>query len=271
MASKKSADIARRVLGAALVIGLLVAATVFYTVAPTPTPPVASPEAGSTDSETENDQAQTGGPDQAESTATVTVEAPGSNVAPAEAIPADGPGVDEPGILMLVQPTAAGPLLVTEQVRLPAATTSITLAPPDLSRAGAAFAEAETQAINVQVSAGNQPVRVPDGVVSESTTLDVPRGNGFEVSYELTGAMVRSVPSTARRALTGASPLFAEAPPYLPVVVVAAGPSVLGLNCPLLSLSERACGQGTLLARQTNSPLKFKNALVTVQFDLPKL
>lgn len=263
MATKNVSGIARRALGAIVVVGLLVAATVFYSVAPTPVPPVASAQ--------DDEPAGSARVDTAESTATVTVEAPEPEVAPAEAIPTEGPGVDEPGILMLLQPTAAGPLLVTEQVRLPKATTSITLAPPDVGRAGTMFADLKPRASDVQVSAGNQPVVVPGGEVSKSITLDVPSGNRYEINYELTGAMVRSLPSTARRSLASASPLFAAAPPFMPVVVVAAGPSVLGLNCPLLSLSERACGDGTSLALQTNSPLSFKNAVVTIQFDLPKI
>ncbi|MGB5951852.1 MAG: hypothetical protein WBG57_04960, partial [Ornithinimicrobium sp.] len=193
MATKKAAEIARRTLGALVVLCLLVAAAVFYSVAPTPDPSAASAEQDPEGVQTEGDQKQLASEDSSESTATVTVEAAESSPAPAEAVPSGGPGVDEPGILMLVQPTAAGPLWVSEQVRLPEATTSFILAPPELSRAGDVFAGIEPQAVDVQVSAGNQPVVVPDGVVSEPTLVTVPRGSAFEVSYQLSDAMVRSV------------------------------------------------------------------------------
>jgi hypothetical protein len=55
----------------------------------------------------------------------------------------------------------------------------------------------------------------------------------------------------------------------LPVLIVAAGDSVLGLSCPLLPLSEQSCGSrldnGPGFRRELPSPV----ALTMVQFNVP--
>ncbi|MGI8947948.1 MAG: hypothetical protein ACR2FV_08245, partial [Ornithinimicrobium sp.] len=121
----------------------------------------------------------------------------------------------------------------------------------------------------VQLSVDGQPIRVPDGVVD--SPFDVPVEGAiteFDLSYQLDGTSVRSLPSTARRALAAVSPLLDDTPYNLPVAVVVSGP-VLGVDCPLLELSERACGRGSTERMQVTPNLPFDDAVVTIQFDLP--
>lgn len=122
----------------------------------------------------------------------------------------------------------------------------------------------------MQINDGDQPVPIADGSVTEVISVDISKAAAFEPFHELEGATLRSVPSTARRSLAAAAPLMVDLPEDSPVRVIAAGPTVLGLSCPLLALPDTACGQGTSLAVQTNTDLPFESAVITVQCDEPR-
>lgn len=187
-----------------------------------------------------------------------------------DGLPTDGPGISEAGVLMVISPLAGGSFDVTEQVRLTSSTSLITLAPAQLSRAGDQFDNAEPVASTVQLSTDGQPVVVPEGIVDAPVSIPVEGLTQFKLSYQLDGIMVRSLPSTARRALAAVSPLVQVTPSNLPVVVVVAG-SVLGVSCPLLTLAEQSCGVGSAPMLQVDRALPLDDAVVTIQLDLPQV
>lgn len=201
--------------------------------------------------------------------ALTTAAGPGSTSRPAPALPDEGPGVSSPGVLLIVTPSRGGAFDVWERVRLPDPVDTVTLSPPDVAGAGSQFEAAEPVVTMVQLSVDGQPIPVPDGVVDGP--YDVPveaQITEFDLSYQLDGTSVRSLPSTARRALAAVSPLLDDTPYNLPVSVIVNGP-VLGVDCPLLDLSDRACGRGTQERMQVSPNLPFDDAVVTIQFDLP--
>ncbi len=184
-------------------------------------------------------------------------------------LPDEGPGVSEPGVLLVVTPSRGGAFDVWERVRLPDPVDTVTLSPPDVAAAGSQFEGAEPVVTMVQLSVEGQPIAVADGVVDGPYDIPVEREiTQFDLSYQLDGTSVRSLPSTARRALAAVSPLLDDTPYNLPVAVIVNGP-VLGVDCPLLDLSDRACGRGTPERMEVSPYLPFDDALITVQFDLP--
>ena len=182
-------------------------------------------------------------------------------------LPESGPGIDEPGVLLIAVPDATGSFEVTERLRLARPTATLTVAPLDVSRAGAIFRDADVTATDVQVSAGDQPVVVPS-TVERALTLAV-AGDRFTLRYRLDGVTVRSRPSTAARALAAIGPLSSRLPAELPVVVIVSGPTVLGINCPLRPLAAQSCGIGGAPRWTLAAPLRANAALAMVQFDLP--
>jgi len=238
MPSRGLSDSLRRRLGGLVVLLLLGSAAAFYRVAPEP---IAAPEPTAQETSPDSSEgtkqisdAETGsGGDEAAVTVTVTPEGGPAQIP----MPEDGPGIDEVGILMVISPASGGNVTVNELVLLPDPTQRLVLAPPDIARAGTAFEGAQPTANQVQVSASTQPVPIPNGSVTEEVTVEVAETDAFELYYELEGAT---------------------------------GPSVLGLSCPLLPLSDMACGEGTSLAVQTNTDLPFESAVVTMQFDEPR-
>jgi hypothetical protein len=182
-------------------------------------------------------------------------------------IPDSGPGIDEPGLLLVAVPDATGSFEVTERLRLAQPTATLALAPPDISRAGSIFRSADVTATDVQISAGDQPVVVPATVVQAVTVAAA--GNRFTLRYRLDGVTVRSRPSTAARAIAAIGPMSSQLPPDLPVVVIVSGPTVLAIDCPLQPLAEQSCGVGGAPRWTVAAPLRARAALTTVQFDLP--
>ncbi len=184
-------------------------------------------------------------------------------------LPDSGPGITQPGILLVVSPSRGGAFDMWEQVRLPEPVDEISLTAPDVGRAGTQFEGAQPVATMVQLSADGQPIRVSDPVADGQVDVPAEGVTQFQLSYQINGTTMRSGPSTARRALAVVSPLLAEAPSDLPVAVIFNGP-VLSVNCPLLDLAERSCGQGTSERIQVGGILSFDDAVITIQFDLPR-
>lgn len=124
-------------------------------------------------------------------------------------------------------------------------------------------------ASTVQFSAGDHPVRVPDGPIESNTTVEW----GFpvdriEVRYTLTGVGQRSRPSKPGRALATLGPLTGV-PSRLPVIMQVAGRGILTLDCFRLPAAERSCASGQPPDLQTAGPLPAEDAVVRVQYDLP--
>lgn len=204
----------------------------------------------------------TDGPDESGSTS-----APSRVVGPAAGPPDAGPGITTPGVLLVLTPGSAGTFQVTETARFADPVYALTLSPPALDDAGAPFRNAEPVATSVHLTAGGQHVDVPGEVVEDEVEVSVGGILQYELTYRLEGATVHMLPSVQGRALTAASPLLRNTND-LPVAVAVSGP-VLGLSCPLLPLSSRACGQGSADQMWIDPPLRFDQAVVTVQFDLP--
>lgn len=183
-------------------------------------------------------------------------------------LPDEGPGVSAPGVLLVATPTEGGAFEVWEGVRLPHPVDTVTLSPPTVADAGSRFETAEPVVTGVQLRVDGQRIQVPDGVVEGKFDVPVEQILEFELSYQLDGTSVRSLPSSNRRALAAISPLLDDTAYNLPVAVVVNGP-VRGVDCPLLDPSDRACGRGTTQQMQVNRNLPFDQALVTVQFDIP--
>lgn len=185
------------------------------------------------------------------------------------AFPESGPGVTEPGILLFVIPTSDGSFDVIERVRLASPVTELILRPAQVAGAGRQFDGVSPVATQVQVSAGDQPVVVPGARVDGTVDLAVPQVDHFEIRYLLTDVTIRSVPSTAGRALAAIGPLTAGVDDELPVMFVASGGTILGLNCPLLPLSQQSCGSHRQTGTGVSSQLPWHLALMSVQFNLP--
>jgi hypothetical protein len=123
--------------------------------------------------------------------------------------------------------------------------------------------------VDVQASAGNQPMLVPGAEVHSRTQVGSAAADRFSLRYRLTGVTVRSTPSTAGRALAAIGPLTADLPADLPVVIVVTGSTVLGVNCPLLALDDQSCGVESAQGWRPARSLTAGSAVATVQFDLP--
>jgi hypothetical protein len=124
-------------------------------------------------------------------------------------------------------------------------------------------------ASTVQLSAGDQPVRVPDGPIER--TIAVEWGfpaDRIEVRYTLTGVGQRSRPSKPGRALATLGPLT-RVPSRSPVIMQIAGQGILTLDCFRLPTAERSCASGQPPDLQTARPLPAEDAVVRVQYDLP--
>lgn len=272
MASRRAR--VRRLVGVVVVLTLLAAGVVLLRVGPD-LPRSAGPTDG---------PATSAGP--APSTAATTAPAPPTPdavevTAPPEAtaapagpatpsLPETGPGLTEPGALLIATPLADGTVDVQEIVYLPEPVDSLDLAPPDLADAGTDFADREAAVTDLQVSAGGGPVPVPVAGIVAPVRIAVPGVDRVEASYRLHDTVVRSVPSTARRGLLAVAPSLDLGD--LPVQVLVAGEDVLNLSCPLLpDVADRTCAAGSPPLVRTESPLPASRALVVAQLDLPRV
>jgi hypothetical protein len=252
----------RRALGFALIMGLLISAVAFYRAAPE-LPRSAPTTVGSPASPASTATAQT--PSPSEST---TSPKPAGTAPPARAKLPKGPGTTEPGILLMASPLPNGSFDIAEMVLLPSPSSSLALAPPDLTGAGSRFAKAKPTASQVQVSAGDQPVMVPGGRVNRSLDLAWSEpARRIELRYNLSGITLRNVPSRAGRALTAISPLTAGVSNTFPVALKVGG-TVLNIECPALARRQCASGRAPRLHLERNLPRS--GALIVVQFDLPR-
>ena len=184
-------------------------------------------------------------------------------------LPQTGPGVTEPGILLIAAPAADGSFDVFEQVRPSGPVSVVTLRPAPVDQAGGQFGSAAAAATQVQLRAGDKSVVVPGATVDAAVELPVAAVDQFELRYRLGGVTVRSTPSAAGRALAAIGPLTGGVDDDLPVLIVVSGDSVLGLNCPLLPFSEQVCGNRLPTGAGFEHELPWRLALASVQFNVP--
>ena len=256
----------RRGIGLILVAGLCISAVTFYrdalelprssqlpaTNTPLPTTPASTTGTSHSPSPT--------------TSATPTRPTPQSPVKPPK-----GPGTTQPGVLLMASPLRDGSFDIVEMVLLPAPVSSVRLGPPVVTIAGSDFAKLKPAASEVQMSAGDQPVLVPQGQVGNRLDIALTEpSNRMELRYKLSGVTVRSIPSRAGRALAAIGPL-AAATPKLPVVMIISGDTVLNIECPMRQgINAQACAAGHVPHLRVKGELPRSRAVIVVQFNLPR-
>jgi hypothetical protein len=257
----------RRALGLVLIGGLCAAAVTFYREGPQL--PRSAPEPSSTMPSSPAAEQSVPTPSPAPSSSQPKPPARTPSLSHAK-LP-KGPGTTEPGILLLASPLSDGSFDIAEMVLLPAATSSLRLGPPELTLAGNRFAKSKPVAAQVQVSAGDQPVIVPNGRVSRGTNIAwMAPAKRIELRYNLRGVTVRSIPSRAGRAVAAIGPLVTAVPQDLRVAMMVPGSTVLNIECPARQLPESACSLGRQPRIRVKGTLDHNKAIIVVQFDVPR-
>jgi hypothetical protein len=258
----------RRAMGLVLIAGLCVTAVTFYSEAPE-LPRSAPAAASGTPLPTASDSTIVPTPSSSPSPKNApTTTRPNT---PTKAKLPKGPGTTQPGILLIASPLPDGSFDVAEIVLLSTPTSTLRLGPSRLAHAGSGFSRAKPVASQVQVSAGDQPVRVPDNRVTKRVDLALTApARRIELRYRLSGITVRSAPSQAGRALTAISPLVAGVPESLDVAMLVRGSTVHNIACPTIRrMREQACSAGRSPNLRVNRSLPWSGAVIVVQFDLP--
>ncbi|GAA4690545.1 hypothetical protein [Nocardioides nanhaiensis] len=177
-----------------------------------------------------------------------------------------GPGMTEPGVLVVATADDTG-VEVQEWVLLPESETTLDLDVPDAASLGVLAGTAEVRAVDLVVDADGEAVPGAPGEVSAPTTLDLGRPVvAVALTYRLLGTAERSAPSSSGRALAVVGPLLSTGD--LPVTVVAPGAGVLNLACPDAEGTLEACAAGVPPLLRTDAPRPLDEALVAVQLDL---
>ncbi len=157
----------------------------------------------------------------------------------------EGPGLSEPGALVQVVPGADGSLEVLERVRFANGATELAIAPPVTKGVNARSLPRGISIADLQVTADQAVVDTGFRGLTRAQTVELPSGTRFVVMrYRLTGATVRSLPSTPGRALTVLPPITSPATlGSMPFVVEVSGVEVSNLLCPGLSPEDQLCGR----------------------------
>ncbi len=240
----------RRAVGLTTVTGLLVGAAVLHQVGDraSTTPTTASPRPPAPSS-------------------------PGwSPVRPPRPLPQNGPGVTEPGVLLVAHPTTEGTLDVGEWVVLPRATDRIELAPPQIEAAKSAFTGLAPEISSLRVTVDERPVPAPEGRLTGeagATTVELRQpARAYVLRYFLHDAVVRSRPESAGRVLAAYAPASQGLPPDLPVAIAAYGGAVRKMWCPLGPTPSEPCSTGRPPVRRVDADLRPDTALVYLKADL---
>ncbi len=247
---------------------LLLAAAVVFVVR---TPQTALSE-GRSDTGTSPTAASAGAGQATASPASPTTPTDTATAAPGAAESSDGtasgPGRTAAGIQLIGQPRSDGNWDVIEYVRLTSPATTLTLTAPAISRLGGQFSGLTAGRSSLQVSAGDQVASI-EGSGSRQSIVAPSATQSFVLRYLLTGATVRSVPSTAGRALTALAPIADPGDDQTPVEIITSGSTVRTVQCPLLSGDQQLCQAGDAPAIRVAQPLPRASAIALVQFDLP--
>lgn len=182
------------------------------------------------------------------------------------------PGITEPGIDLRFSARADGGFDVSERIILRAPRPRIRLTPPGHAAAGVAFANSRARVRSLQIQTADGQPLAPERLGTFSGATTIPLGaatSALVLRYQLDGTSVRSVPSTAGRALAFIRPLTADVDPTLPVRVSADGPGTLNLSCPQLPVDRRACAQGTAPELRGGTAMTAAESVVVVQLNLP--
>ena len=199
---------------------------------------------------------------------------PGQTTGPATSC-LSGPGTTEPGILLIATPASGRHVrrLGGRAVRRPDLRGDRSGHPTSPPWADSSC-WLNAVARQVQVSAGDQPVLVPDGRVAprdeplqlpaerdetgRAPAIGCPASPSGRFRREPTGPSPASVRSSA------VHPATFRSPSWVP------GRSVRNLTCPHLRLSERACAAGSPSRLRVDRSLPLRDARIQVQLDLPR-
>jgi hypothetical protein len=178
--------------------------------------------------------------------------------------------VGAPGIAITTHPESDGSFLVSEVITLPAPATEAVLRPPTIGSAGIRFKQLRPTAMQIEVSAGGQPVVVPDGPLRSPVLLRWGSpAQQLRLRYRLTQVSVASRPAKPGRTVAALGTLLDRMPADLPVKVVVTGRTVLSLTCPQLPLARLSCGAGIAPKFWTLRSIPFVRSQVLVQYDRP--
>ncbi len=139
------------------------------------------------------------------------------------------PGITEPGIDLRFSARADGGFDVSERIILRAPRPRIRLTPPGHAAAGVAFANSRARVRSLQIQTADGQPLAPERLGTFSGATTIPLGaatSALVLRYQLDGTSVRSVPSTAGRALAFIRPLTADVDPTLPVRSRPTGPAL---------------------------------------------
>jgi hypothetical protein len=175
--------------------------------------------------------------------------APAPRSAPEGSLPKGGPGIDQPGTMMLVRVASNGTLNVVEQARLgPNGPKDLSLRLPSMASLGGQVAELSPTVHDLRVSVNGTAVRaVPTADGPGWAVTGAEPASTVQLSYQIMDAIVRTKPSSSGRALGVSLPLLGQAlrEKGLPLVVRAEGAVVGGATCPSAPITEMLCGEQT--------------------------
>ena len=175
-----------------------------------------------------------------------------------------------PSIQMVLQLRTDGSFDVVETLVFRTPQNWLVLAPPSARLGGDALKSARPRAAQFRVTTAGRPLDVGMTEVDKDTAITLPETvNRVELHYRLTGATVRSAPSTGRRALSLVAPLSAATDDSLRTTVAVRGTTVLNLTCPLLPASRQLCAPTSGPNADTVGNIAAADAVVVAQVDLP--
>ena len=181
------------------------------------------------------------------------------------------PGVTAIGVHLSAAPGADGSFKVVESVILDKPVTALQLRVPPISEGGSTFGSMQPRAVDVQISAGGQPVVVSGGQVTVDVSLPLAApASKVLLRYRLTGVTARTPGSTAGRALAALGPIVAGVPANMPVAISIRGRTVLNLRCPHLRLRYQACSTGSNGNLRVSRLLPWQQSVIVIQFNLPR-
>jgi hypothetical protein len=192
--------------------------------------------------------------------------------APAGSLPATGPGITDPGTMMVVQIGQAGVLDVTEQAVLGSAgLREVQLALPSMASLGGAVAELRPTVRNLRAAVNGTPAAItpnPDGSGWTVSTAEPART--VQLSYQISDTIVRSRPSAAGRALAISLPLLGQTlrEQGLPLVSRIEGTQIAGVTCPGADATEMLCGTQLDNGWSATVPASASSPVLLLQLNL---
>jgi hypothetical protein len=262
----------RRAVGIIVVLLILGGAVVFYRLAPD----LSSGGPGPTTTDSARNRPARAGSTRVATPGLVPRQSPSSPV-PQQSesttlSPTNGqPGVTAVGVHLSAAPGADGSFQVAESVILAKPVTALQLRVPPISEGGSTFGRMRPRAVAVRISAGGQSVVVPGGQVTGAMSLPLAApASKVLLRYRLTGVTVRTLGSTAGRALAALGPIVAGVPANLPVAISIRGRTVLNLRCPHLRLGDQACSTGSNGNLRVSRLLPWQQSVIVIQFNLPR-